>query len=53
MDVFNRYAPFIQDTIYEHGWQSLRGVQVAAGEAGVGGEIVAEEREDLLLRVLA
>ena len=36
MDVFNRYAPFIQDTIYEHGWQSLRGVQVAAGEAIFG-----------------
>ena len=32
MDVFNRYAPFIQDTIYERGWQSLRGVQVAAGD---------------------
>lgn len=36
MDVFNRYAPFIQDAIYEHGWQSLRGVQVAAGEAIFG-----------------
>ena len=36
MDVFNRYAPFIQDRIYEHGWQSLRGVQVAAGEAIFG-----------------
>ena len=36
MDVFNRYAPFIQDTIYERGWQSLRGVQVAAGEAIFG-----------------
>ena len=36
MDVFNRYAPFIQDAIYEHGWQSLRGVQVAAGESIFG-----------------
>ncbi|MDO5119736.1 MAG: DEAD/DEAH box helicase [Coriobacteriales bacterium] len=33
MDVFDRYAPFIQDFIYEHGWESLRGVQVAAAEA--------------------
>lgn len=32
-DVFSRYAPFIQDFIYEHGWENLRGVQVAAGEA--------------------
>lgn len=31
--VFDRYAPFIQDFIYEHGWESLRGIQVAAGEA--------------------
>ena len=33
MDVFDRYAPFIQDFIYEHGWEQLRGVQVAAAEA--------------------
>ena len=33
MDVFDRYAPFVQDFIYEHGWESLRGVQVAAAEA--------------------
>ncbi len=32
-DVFDRYAPFVQDFIYEHGWESLRGIQVAAGEA--------------------
>lgn len=33
MDVFDRYAPFVQDFIYEHGWSSLRGVQVAAADA--------------------
>lgn len=30
MDVFSRYAPFIQDYIYDHGWQNLRSIQVAA-----------------------
>ena len=30
MDAFDRYAPFIQDFIYDHDWQSLRAVQVAA-----------------------
>ncbi len=33
MNVFERYAPFIQDYIYRSGWQCLRGVQNAAGEA--------------------
>ena len=33
MDTFSRYAPFIQDFIYDHDWESLRGVQVAAAEA--------------------
>ncbi len=33
MSVFDRYAPFVQDFIYENGWQSLRGIQVAAVEA--------------------
>jgi len=33
MDVFGRYAPFIQDYIYRSGWQSLRAVQNAAGDA--------------------
>ena len=33
MNVFDRYAPFIQDYIYRSGWQSLRGVQNAAGDA--------------------
>lgn len=32
MDIFNRYAPFIQDYIYQNGWESLRGVQVAAAD---------------------
>ena len=33
MNVFDRYAPFIQDYIYRSGWQNLRGVQNAAGDA--------------------
>ena len=33
MDVFERYAYFIQDYIYRSGWQTLRGIQNAAGEA--------------------
>lgn len=32
-NVFSRYAPFIQDYIYRAGWQMLRGVQNAAGNA--------------------
>lgn len=32
MDIFDRYAPFIQDFIYRNGWENLRGVQVAAGD---------------------
>ena len=38
MNVFDRYAPFIQDYIYRSGWQMLRGVQNAAGEAIFGGQ---------------
>lgn len=33
MEVFNRYAAFIQDHIYRSGWQTLRAVQNAAGDA--------------------
>ena len=33
MNVFDRYAPFIQDYIYRSGWKSLRAVQNASGEA--------------------
>lgn len=36
MDVFSRYSPFIQDFIYRNGWQTLRGVQNAAGAAIFG-----------------
>ena len=36
MDVFSRYSPFIQDYIYRSGWQALRGVQNAAGDAIFG-----------------
>ena len=36
MEVFYRYAPFIQDYIFRSGWQTLRGVQNAAGEAIFG-----------------
>ena len=31
--IFERYAPFIQDYIYRNEWESLRGIQIAAGEA--------------------
>ncbi len=33
MDVFQSYAPFIQDFIYRNGWENLRSVQVAAADA--------------------
>ncbi len=33
MDIYNRYAPFIQDYIYRSGWKTLRAVQNAAGDA--------------------
>ena len=33
MNVFDRYAPFIQDFIYAHDWESLRSIQVAAADA--------------------
>ena len=38
MNTFARYAPFIQDYIYRSGWQSLRAVQNAAGDAIFGTE---------------
>ena len=31
--VFDRFAPFIQDFVYAHDWGSLRAIQVAAAEA--------------------
>ncbi|MDM8301733.1 DEAD/DEAH box helicase [Collinsella tanakaei] len=33
MGVFDRYAPFVQDFIYSHNWESLRSIQVAAADA--------------------
>ena len=33
MSVFERYAPFVRDYIYEQEWQNLRGIQIAAAEA--------------------
>ena len=43
MDIFNRYAPFIQDYIYQNKWEELRGIQVAAAEA------IFDTQENLLL----
>lgn len=33
MHIFDRYAPFVQDFIYQNNWESLRAIQVAAGDA--------------------
>ena len=33
MDIFSRYSDFIQDFIYRSGWEDLRAIQVAAGDA--------------------
>ncbi|MBQ6230548.1 MAG: DEAD/DEAH box helicase [Eubacterium sp.] len=33
MDIFDRYAPFVQEYIYRNNWQNLRAIQVAAGDA--------------------
>lgn len=33
MNIFDRYAPFVQDFIYRNNWESLRAIQVAAGDA--------------------
>lgn len=33
MNIFSRYSPFVQDFIYRNNWESLRAVQVAAGDA--------------------
>lgn len=33
MNIFDRYAPFVQDFIYRNRWESLRAIQVAAGDA--------------------
>ena len=31
--IFDRFAPFVQDFVYEHDWESLRAIQVAAADA--------------------
>ncbi len=33
MNIFSRYAPFVQDFIYRNNWENLRAIQVAAGDA--------------------
>ncbi|MGN0572761.1 MAG: DEAD/DEAH box helicase [Acutalibacteraceae bacterium] len=33
MNIFDRYAPFVQDFIYRNNWESLRAIQVAAADA--------------------
>lgn len=33
MNIFERYAPFVQDFIYRNNWESLRAIQSAAGDA--------------------
>ena len=33
MNIFDRYAPFVQDFIYRNNWEALRAIQVAAGDA--------------------
>ena len=38
MSIFERYAPFIQDFIYQNDWESLRAIQVAAGDASQAAE---------------
>ena len=43
MNVFERYAHFIRNYIYESGWQMLRGVQNAAGD------VIFNTEENLLL----
>ena len=43
MDIYSRYAPFIQDFIYRNRWENLRAVQQAAGEA------IFETDENVLL----
>lgn len=33
MSAFDRYAPFVQDFIYNHNWENLRSIQIAAADA--------------------
>lgn len=43
MNVFEKFAPFIQDHIYSHGWEELRDVQVRAAE------VIFEGKSNLLI----
>ena len=43
MSAFERYAPFVQDYIYQNHWESLRAIQVAAAE------VLFDTDENLLL----
>jgi ATP-dependent helicase Lhr and Lhr-like helicase len=43
MNIFDEYAPFVQDYIYQSGWGELRPVQVAAGH------VIFHTDENLLL----
>ena len=43
MNVYERYAPFIREHIYNSGWQVLRGVQNAAAD------VIFNTDENLLL----
>ncbi len=43
MDIFSRYAPFVQDFIYRNRWENLRAIQVAAGD------VIFNTDENLLL----
>ncbi len=43
MSIFDQYAPFVQDFIYEHSWEELRPIQVAAGD------VIFHTDENLLL----
>ena len=43
MDIFSRYAPFVQDFIYRNHWDNLRAIQVAAGD------VIFNTDENLLL----
>ena len=33
MRAFDRYAPFVQEYIYQNHWENLRSIQVAAADA--------------------
>ncbi len=47
MNTFDRYAPFIQDYIYQNGWENLRAVQAAAAD------VIFNTDENLLLTASA